>query len=62
MGVAMTGAANGASEGSWLEGGGINGLSFKISRLLQPPINPKEPIAIAVMTAASKIFMRPIFT
>ena len=62
MGVTTTGAADGGLEGSWLEGAGMNGLSFRTSWLLQPPVKPIAPIAVAEMIANPKIFMLFFFT
>jgi hypothetical protein len=62
MGVTITGAANDGLGGSWLEGAGINGLSFKISRVSQPPVKTIAPVAIAEMTVIPKTFMRLFFT
>lgn len=62
MGVTTAGAATGGLEGSWFEGGGTDGLFFRISWLSQPLVKPIVPIAIAEMTEAPKIFMRLFFT
>jgi hypothetical protein len=62
MGVTMAGATTDGLAGSWLEGAGTQGLSLRISWLLQPPIKLRAPIAIVEITVAPKTFMRLFFT